>query len=127
MSPFLRDELQKQNQRYLDNRVIRKADSEWNSPVIMFPKGINKSHGHLKDKKAIVKYRMVVDLRQVNLQIVYDTRIIPNIDDILDQVCQSYDNPKTKPMIFSVLDCSDAFYQLPLHTDSRQVTAFQAG
>ena len=30
-------------------------------------------------------------------------------------------------MIFSVLDCSDAFYRLPLHTDSRQVTAFQAG
>ena len=54
---------------------------------------------------------MVVDLRQVNLQIVHDTKIFPNIDDILHQVCQSYENTTTKPVIFSVLDCSDAFYQ----------------
>ena len=74
--------MQTQVQRYLDNGVIRKSDLEWNSPFIMVPRGLKKSHGHIQDKKAIVRYLMVVDLRQVNLQIVHNTKIIPNIDDI---------------------------------------------
>lgn len=126
ISPFLQTEMDKQVQRYQRNDVITPCDSPWSSPVLMVPKGVKRTHAHIAKPLTEVKYRMVVDLRRVNKQIVHDTRIIPHIDDILDQIGKAYSDGR-KPRVLSVFDISDAYYQIPLDFESQLVTAFQAG
>lgn len=59
---------------------------------------------------------MVIDFRQVNKQIADDKFPLPNITDILDSLSNS--------MYFSHLDLSQGYYQVELHSDSKEITAF---
>ena len=123
MSPDAKREFQKHVDRYLENGVITPVNSEWNSPVMIVPKEVKRSHAHMASNKP-QRFRMVVDLRGVNAQIRHDTKIVPNMEDILDQLGGSYDNTARRPTIFSVMDISDSFYQLELDQASTEITAF---
>ena len=47
-----------------------------------------------------LRYRIVVDLRELNTQIVNTTRLVPNPEDLIDKICQRYDTPSQTPTFF---------------------------
>ena len=59
---------------------------------------------------------MVVDYRKVNAKIVFDSYPMPTIEQAFEQFGDA--------AVFSVLDLNSAYYQIPLSTKSRRVTAF---
>lgn len=126
ISPKIVDAVSEQIEDYIEQGIIEPTDSEWNSPVIVLRKGTKRSQKHVaENKEDKVRYRFVCDLRAVNQQIVNDTSIIPNIDDLLDTICLKYEDKSTKPCFFSSLDLKDGYHQMILHEDSRDITAFR--
>ena len=61
-------------------------------------------------------HRFCVDYRYVNSVIKIDTFPLPRIDDLLDQLGQS--------RFFSTLDLASGYWQIRVHPDSREKTAF---
>lgn len=59
---------------------------------------------------------MCVDLRQPNKAVVVDSYPLPLIEDILAELRGA--------VLFSTLDLKQAYHQIELHTDSRDLTAF---
>lgn len=101
-------EIEKQIKELLKNRVIEKSNSAWNSPLILVPKKDN--------EKGEKQYRMVIDYRKVNSVTEPQTFPIPLIDEIIESM--------TGSTLFTTLDLQNAFHQVPLHKDSRELTAF---
>lgn len=62
------------------------------------------------------KFRVVIDYRLLNQNIVDDKFPLPNINEILDSVSGA--------MLFTKLDLAQGFYQVELDADSRPLTAF---
>ena len=122
ISPKLQPKLDATLQSYLDQGVIEPATSPWNSPLHAVFKQVKRSHKHTSQKKD--KVRIVLDLRKVNEQIEPTLRNIPNISSIIDDMLTPYHN-NTKPKYFSSIDVSNMYYQIALHPDSRDMTAFQ--
>ena len=60
--------------------------------------------------------RMCVDLREPNKAIVVDSHPLPHMDELLSTLSGS--------IMFSTIDLERAYHQLPLHPDSRDLTAF---
>ncbi len=98
---FAADEVQKM----VNSGIVEPSMSPWNSPIHCVPK----PDGSL---------RLTVDYRQLNARCVPNNGPVPKIDDILDQIAEA------KPTIFSVADIKSAYWQMPLHPDSREMTAF---
>ena len=48
------------------------------------------------------RYRIVVDLKELNSQIAYTT--VPNPEDLLDTVCQRYSDPSQTSQYFTSID-----------------------
>jgi hypothetical protein len=90
-------------QDLLDKGVFRKSYSQYANPAFLFPKH---SGGQ----------RMVVDYRRLNKKIVFNAFPIPNVESAPAHF--------EKATIFSLLDLNSAYYQIPLSTKSRKVTAF---
>ena len=103
-----RTEIKAQISNMLDNNIIEEAASEWNSPVLLVPKKA--------DDKGDKKWRVVIDYRKVNQQIVDDKFPLPNINDILDSL--------GKAVYFTALDLAQGYYQLEIDGNSRPITAF---
>ena len=59
---------------------------------------------------------MCVDLREPNKAIVVDSQPLPHMDELLATLAGS--------ILFSTIDLESAYHQLPLHPDSRDLTAF---
>ena len=123
LSPLVKAEAQKQINEFLQQGVIEPLDSEWNSPLIVVPKGVKKSRQHMAEVNKAKSWRIVTDLRELNKRLITETRTVPNIDDLIDSVTNSY-NTDTKPVIFSLLDIKHAYYQCMLDEESRHMTAF---
>jgi hypothetical protein len=87
----------------LEQGVIRPSKLPYASPAFLVPK----SGGG---------FRMVVDYRRVNFRIVFDSYPTPTIDQAFEQFGGA--------VVFSVLDLNFAYYQIPLSSRSRQITAF---
>ena len=87
----------------LEKRIIRHSQSSFNSLIWIVPKKGN-------------KLRMVIDYRQVNKNTDQDVYSLPVIDDILDQLGQA--------KLFSALDMSARFHQIPMQEESKKYTAF---
>lgn len=102
-----KDEINRQVQNLLDNDLIEPSTSNFNSPLILVPK---KS---IDNEKA---YRMCVDYRAVNRKLIADKFPLPRIDDILDNLGRAKH--------FSVIDLFSGFHQVPIHPNSRDITAF---
>ena len=125
MSPKIHQEASRQIETFLDQGIFEICDSQYASPCIVITKGQKRSHKHVAQDQSKLTYRIVTDLRELNSQIVNTTRLVPNIDDLLDKVCQNFENSTTKPTIFTSIDLSQAYYQVQLHKESRHLTAFE--
>lgn len=77
--------------------------SEWVSPIVV----VQKKDGTI---------RMYVDLRSPNKAVVIDSYPLPHIEELL--------NALHGARHFSKLDLAAAYHQVPLHSDSRDITAF---
>ena len=84
-------------------RVIQPSSSPWASPVVM----VRKKDG---------THRFCIDYQDLNAVTVPDTFPLPRIDDLLDQLGQS--------RFFSTLDLASGYWQIRVHPDSREKTAF---
>jgi hypothetical protein len=83
--------------------VVRPSKSPYASPAFLVPK---KEGG----------FRLVVDYRKVNSKVVFDSYPLPTIEQALEQFGGA--------AVFSVLDLNSAYFQIPLSSKSRRVTAF---
>jgi hypothetical protein len=103
MPPSQRALIDQQAQEMLDNGVVRPSSSPYSSPVLL----VKKSDG---------KDRFCVDFRRLNLLTKKDVYPLPRVDDLLDSL--------GKADYFTVLDLQSGFWQIPLHPDDMEKTAF---
>ena len=99
--PFAaRQEVAKQLDKMQRDGVIQPSQSPWASPVV------------LKDGS----HQFCVDYRGLNSLTKQDTFSLPCIDDLLDQLGES--------KYFSTLDLASGFWQIWVHPNSQEETAF---
>ncbi|MFX1564349.1 MAG: reverse transcriptase domain-containing protein, partial [Promethearchaeota archaeon] len=99
--------LQNQVEEMLSNDIIERSFSPWRAQVVIVNDGIHKK-------------RMVVDFSQtINRFTLLDAYPLPNIEDLVNKVA--------KFKYFSVIDLSNAYYQIEIPPGDRPYTAFQAG
>lgn len=103
LSPPKAAEMQNYLEVLLKQGVIEKCISPYASPAFIVKK---------KDKSP----RLVVDYRQVNQHIVFDPYPSPRIEEIFQCLNGS--------RIFSSIDLTSAFFQVPLSEESKNITSF---
>jgi hypothetical protein len=96
---FVKEELQ----RMIDNGLIRPSDSPWTSPVVL----VKKKNG---------KLRFCVDYRKLNAITKKDAYPLPRIDEMLNALSGS--------QWFSTLDLASGYWQVAMHPNDREKTAF---
>ena len=102
--PFTaRQEVAKQLNKMQRDGVIQPSQSPWASPVVL----VQKKDG---------SHRFCVDYRGLNSVTKPDTFPLPRIDDLLDQLGES--------KYFSTLDLASGFWQIRVHPNSQEKTAF---
>lgn len=103
-----KDEIDKQVKKLLDNDLIEPSTSSYNSPLILVPK---------KSQNGEKKWRMCVDYRMLNKNLIADKFPLPRIDEILDNLGRA--------KYFSILDLFSGFWQIPIEQGiSREITSF---
>ena len=99
--------IDKEIQRLLDEDVIELSDSPWRAQIVLTS---NENR----------KRRMVVDFsRTINKFTLLDAYPLPRIDDVVQSIAEY--------RVFSVIDLSNAYYQVEICPADRPFTAFQAG
>lgn len=102
--PFaVREEVARQLRKMQATGVIQPSCSPWASPVVMV-------------KKKDGSHRFCVDYRALNSVTKADTFPLPRIEDLLDQLGESN--------FFSTLDLASGYWQIRVHPDSQEKTAF---
>ena len=102
--PFaVRQEVARQLKDMQQSGVIQPSSSPWASPVVMV-------------KKKDGSHQFCVDYRPLNAVTKPDLFPLPRIDDLLDQLGQSH--------YFSTLDLALGYWQIRMHLDSVEKTAF---
>jgi len=106
-NPVNSDEIiQKEITRLLEVGIIEKAESEYNSPILIVPK---------KDQSA----RFCVDYRQLNSRTESPATVLPAIEDHLYRF--------NGAQLFTVIDLTQGYHQLRIDPESQKLTAFSAG
>ncbi|GFO03644.1 polyprotein [Plakobranchus ocellatus] len=83
--------------------VIEPSDSPYCFPIVV----VEKRDGSM---------RLCIDFRKLNAVTVFDAENIPRQEDLFNQLSHA--------TIFSSCDLCKAYWQVPLHPDSRRYTAF---
>jgi hypothetical protein len=102
-SPYMLAEVNKEIDRMLENNVISPSDSPWSSPILL----VKKSSG---------EYRLCFDGRRLNAVTKRDSYPLPRVDRILSMLRGA--------KYISSIDLKNAFWQIPLDSESRPKTAF---
>jgi hypothetical protein len=100
--PFLNKSLAE----WLKLGVVQKSDSLYNSPVFSVP------------KKGGSRYRIVQDFRELNQKSLMDKYTMKDIHECIGDIGRS------ESTIFSTLDLTSGFWQMPLHSDCVPKTVF---
>lgn len=87
----------------LENNIIRESNSPYASPALL----VDKKNG---------EKRLCIDYRALNKITIKDKYPMPRIEDLVDRL-QGYE-------CFTSLDLKSGYYQIPLHKDSIEKTAF---
>lgn len=104
-SPFKLEMINKEIDRLLKMDVIEECEfSSWSNPVVPVSKGDGSC-------------RLCIDARKLNNLTVPDAMPIQDMNRIFETF--------PKASLFSKVDLSNAFNQIPLHKDSRSKTAFE--
>ena len=102
--PFaVRHEVAQQLKKMQEMGVIQPSNSPWASPIVL----VRKKDGSL---------RFCIDYRKLNTVTKADTFPLTRIDDLLDQLGKS--------KYLSTLDLAAGYWQIPVHPDSQEKTAF---
>ena len=99
----VRQEVARQLKEMQHGGVIEPSKSAWASPVVL----VRKRDG---------SHRFCVDYRGLNSLTKADTFPLPRIDELLDQL--------GKARYFSTIDLASGFWQIKVHPDSQEKTAF---
>lgn len=102
-----KQEIKNQVENLIKNNLIEPSISNYNSPIILVPK---------KSVDGTKKYRMCIDYRSLNKNLIPDKYPLPRIEEILDNLGRA--------KFFSVLDLYSGFHQVPIEEESRKITAF---
>ena len=62
------------------------------------------------------RYRVCIDFRDLNKQVIRDHYPMPIIDDQMDRLC--------KAKVFSTIDLKDSYFHVNIDEKSRQYTSF---
>ena len=92
-----------ETKRMLEQDLIVPSKSAWSSPITLV-------------KKKDASYRFCVDYRKLNEVTVKDSFPLPRIDDSLDALGGN--------KYFSVMDLSSSYWQVAVHPDDQDKTAF---
>ena len=87
----------------LESKVIQPSRSPWSAPVVL----VTKKDGTI---------RFCIDYRKLNLVTTRDVYQLPRIDESLAAL--------TGNRWFTTLDFTSGYYQIPMHPDSKEKTAF---
>ena len=102
--PFsVHQEVARQLKEMQRDRVIEPSNFPWASHVVL----VRKRNG---------SHRFCVDYRGLNTLTKADTFPLPRVDELLDQLGKS--------KYFSTIDLATGFWQIKMHSDSREETAF---
>ena len=101
-----KDEVERQIQQMLEYGVIEESSSLWMAPAVF----VSKKSGEV---------RMCVDYREFNKRTAEDVYPLPLPDEVQDRLSGS--------TVFSKLDLHSRYWQLPVHPDDREKTAFCPG
>ncbi|CAC5360194.1 unnamed protein product [Mytilus coruscus] len=104
-SPAAKQEIQRQVEELLKYDIIEPSISEYSSPIVLVKKKDN-------------TWRLCIDFRSLNKQSILQQHPLPRLDDVFDAIGQS--NAK----IYSRLDLTTAYYQMPMDEHSKHKTAF---
>ena len=86
--------------------IITPSSSEWSSPLLLVP-------------KADGSFRPVVDFRSLNQLTVDECFPVPALEEVLRNI-------RSNTKIFSSIDLAKGYFQIPLHPNSRHITAFSS-
>uniref|UniRef100_A0A1I7ZZZ8 RNA-directed DNA polymerase n=1 Tax=Steinernema glaseri TaxID=37863 RepID=A0A1I7ZZZ8_9BILA len=101
----LREEVRKQIQDMLDQKIIQQSDSPFAAPIVM----VKKKDGN---------YRFAIDYRLLNEKTVKAAFVLPNISEILDDCAQSQNT------LFTCTDLQSGFHAIDVLPAHRERTAF---
>lgn len=117
MNPEVREALQEQIDKFVEQGVLTRSHSTWSSPVIAIKKGTSKAAKHVKSTQP-PEYRLVVDYRYLNAHSLPPQTHLSNVRELLDEIGRS------SPRWFTSLDVKNSFFQHALHPDSQHLTGF---
>lgn len=103
-----REILEMKIKEMLENDIIEPSTSAWNSPLLVIPK---------KDAADEFDYRICVDFKKVNKLTQTETYPMPDLDEELPKMHGA--------KIFSSIDIFQAFLQIDLKKEDREITGFQ--
>lgn len=103
LSAYELNVVHKQIDEWLESGIIRPSTSEYASPIVLV-------------KKKDGKYRLCVDYRDLNKEVVRDRFPLPLIDDVLDSLQGA--------KVFSKMDLENGFFHVPVEEGSKKYTAF---
>ena len=107
--PFHRQEIMRREiQKLLDDGVITESQSPWSFPAILVEKR--------KHPGEDVQYRLCIDYRLLNNISKTDFFPLPNIQETIDKLSGS--------SLFSTMDLASGYFQVPLHPEDREKSAF---
>jgi len=98
--------LEEQVREWLKLGIIQRANSKYNSPVFIVP------------KKEPGTFRFVQDFRQLNHNSLDDKYCMKDVSECIGDI------GRAGSTIFSTLDLTSGFWQMPLEENSRKYTAF---
>lgn len=104
-APAIKTEIEKQVDNMKEHNIIQPSTSPWTSPVVLV-------------KKKDGSYRFAVDYRRLNSITKPMSYPLPNLDDVFDAIGEA------KATVYSSLDLSNSFWQVPLHVNSKEKAAF---
>ncbi|KAL6466207.1 hypothetical protein MHYP_G00263400 [Metynnis hypsauchen] len=105
-SPATQVLLKTEVDKLLEHGIIEESHSPWSAPVVL----VRKKDG---------THRFCVDYRRLNSVTVKDSHPLPRVDDTLDRLAGA--------QIFSTIDLTAGYWQIPLHPRDKEKTAFSTG
>lgn len=97
-------EISREINKMLSDKIIRVSDSPYASEIVLV-------------KKKTGEWRVCVDYRQINEKTVPDRYPLPRISDLLRSIGNS--------RFFVTLDLRAGYWQIPMHQESKKITAFR--
>jgi transposase InsO family protein len=101
--PRAREDIDREVNRMLNEKVIEPSSGEWASPVVLIPKPDG-------------TVRFCVDYRRVNALTIKDQYALPRMDDCLDSLGEA--------RVFSTLDANSGYWQIVMDEVDKVKTAF---